>query len=74
LDVLEVSQDISGSIGEGERPYMVPHEAFEEILVHRLGRGGYLLDIDSKVNGLNSPRGIEALHEIKELTDSVGSI
>jgi len=73
LDVLEVSQDISGSIGEGERSYMVPHEAFEEIFVQRLGRGGYLLDIDSKVNELNSPRGIEALHVIKELTDSVAA-
>lgn len=73
LDVLEVSQDISGSIGGGERPYMVPHEAFEEIFVQRLARGGYLLDINSKVDGLNGPRGIEALHEIKELTDSVAA-
>lgn len=73
LDVLEVSQDISGSIGEGERPYMVPHEAFEEIFVRRLGSGGYLLDIDAKLAELNSPRGIEALHAIKELTDSLAA-
>ncbi len=71
MDVMEVSQDISGSIGDGDSPYVVPHEAFEEILVRRLGRGGYLLEIDSKLNGLNSPRGIEELHEIKEWTDSV---
>jgi Fe-S-cluster containining protein len=73
LDVMEVSQDISGGIGEDERPHMVPHEAFEEILVRRLGSGGYLLEIDSKVTELNSQRGIDALHEIKELTDSVAA-
>ncbi len=73
LDVMEVSQDISSSIGQGERPYMVHHEAFEEILVRRLGRGGYLLEIDSKVTELNSPRGMDVLHEIKELTDSVAA-
>ena len=52
---------------------MVPPEAFEEILGRRLGRGGYLLEIDSKVTELNSPRGIDALHAIKELTDSVAA-
>ena len=73
MDVMEASRDISGNIGDGARPYEVPHEAFEEILVRRLGRGGYLLEIYSKVEGFNSPRGIEALYEIKELTDSVAT-
>lgn len=71
LDVMEVSRDIVGSIGDGERRYTVPHEAFEEIFARKIGNGGYLSTIDSKVNGLNTPRGIEALNEIKECTDSV---
>ena len=71
LDVMEVSRDISGSSGDGENPDVVPHEAFEKILVRKLARGGYLLEIDSKVEGLNSASGIEALYEIKEWTDPV---
>ncbi|MFQ5841196.1 MAG: YkgJ family cysteine cluster protein [Thermodesulfobacteriota bacterium] len=71
IDLMEVSRDISGSIGDGERPYKIPHEAFEKILVRRLGNGGYLSGIDSKVDELNSTSGIEALLEIKEWTDLV---
>ncbi|MCK5552163.1 MAG: hypothetical protein KAJ09_03390, partial [Deltaproteobacteria bacterium] len=71
VEVMEVSREISGSIGDGEERYEVPHEAFEQTLVKRLGRGGYLSDIDSKVEGLNGPRGIEALYEIKSWTDTM---
>ena len=71
MDVMEVSRHVSGNTGDGGRPYEVPHEAFEEILIRRLGRGGYLLEINSKVEGLNSPSGIEALYEIKKWTDSI---
>jgi hypothetical protein len=70
-EVMEVSRNISGSIGNGDERYEVPHEAFEQILIPKLGRGGYLSDIDSKVEGLNGPRGIEALYGIKQWTDSV---
>lgn len=69
IDLTEVSRDISGSNGDGERPYEIPHEAFEKILVRRLGKGGYLSRIDSKVEELNSTSGIEALFNIKEWTD-----
>jgi Fe-S-cluster containining protein len=71
VEVMEVSREISGSIGDGEERYEVPHEAFEQTLIKRLGRGGYLSEIDSKVEGLNSPRGIEALYEIKAWTDTM---
>ncbi|UCD71529.1 MAG: hypothetical protein JSW70_00660 [Syntrophobacterales bacterium] len=71
MDVMEVSRDISGSIGDDESHYEVPHEAFEEILIRRLGSGGYLSKIDSKVDGLNSPSGIEVFYKIMEWTDSV---
>lgn len=70
-EVMEVSRNISGNIGNGDERYEVPHEAFEHILIRKLGRGGYLSDIDSKVEGLNGPRGIEALYGIKQWTDSV---
>jgi Fe-S-cluster containining protein len=73
IDLMEVSRDISGSIGNGEMPSEIPHEAFENILVRRLGNGGYLSRIDSKVEELNSARGIEALFEIKEWTDLVAT-
>jgi Fe-S-cluster containining protein len=72
-DLMEVPRDISGGIGDGGRFYEIPHEAFEEILVRRLGRGGYLLEINSKVEGLNGPSGIEALYNIKEWTDSAAA-
>jgi len=71
VDLMEVSRDISGSIGDTERPYEIPHEAFEKIFVRRLGNGGHLSGIDSKVEELNSTRGIETLFEIKEWTDLV---
>jgi len=73
MDLVEISQDISGSINGGGRPYKILHEAFEHILVRRLDRGGYLSDINSKVEELNSPGGIEALYEIKERTDSIAA-
>jgi len=69
IDLVEVSRDISECIGDGERPYEIPHEALERIVAQRLGNGGYLSRIDSKVDGLNNPTGIEALYEIKEWTD-----
>ena len=71
VELMEVSQQISGSIGGGEERYDVPHEAFEQTLINRLGRGGYLAEINAKVERLNSPRNIEALYEIKELTDTM---
>jgi len=73
IDLVEVSRDISGSIGRGKSPYEIPHEAFEKILVRRLGNGEYLLRIDSRVYELNNARGIEALYEIKEWTDMVAA-
>ena len=73
IDLMEVSRDISGSIGDAERPYEIPHEAFEKTLVHKLGNGGYLSKINAKVNELNNTRGIEALYEIKEWTDLVAT-
>jgi hypothetical protein len=72
-DVLEVSQNIRGSSRENERPYEVPHEAFEKILAQGLSKGGYLAEIDPKVDRLSSPSGIEALHGIKEWTDSIAT-
>ena len=73
IDLMEVSRDISGTSGDDERPYEIPHEAFEKILVQKLGNGGYLSGIDAKVDELNNTRGIEALYEIKEWTDLVGT-
>lgn len=57
----------------GGRPYKIPHEAFEHVLARRLDSGGYLSHINSKVEGLNSPGGIEALYDIKERTDSIAA-
>ncbi len=68
MEVMEVSHDMPGRDG-GE----VPHDAFEEILVRRLGRGGYLSQIDSKVESLNSPGAMEGLYGIKKWTDSVAA-
>jgi hypothetical protein len=70
-EVMEVSREISGSMGDGEKPYEVPHEAFEQTLIRRLGRGGYLSEINAKVEGLNKLRGVEALCEVKEWTDTI---
>jgi len=52
---------------------MARREAFEEILVRRLGRGGCLSEIDSKVERLNSPGALEGLYGIKKWTDSVAA-
>ncbi len=73
IDVMEVSRDISGSIGDAERPYEIRHEAFEKILLQKLGNGGYLSKIDAKVDELNNTGGIEALYKIKEWTDLVAT-
>ncbi len=73
MDLVEVSRDISGSTNGEGRPYKIPHEAFEQILVRRLDRGGYLSEINSKIEKLNSPGGIEALYEIKERTDPIAA-
>ena len=73
MDVMEGSRHMSGITGDGKRPYKVPHEAFEEILIRKLRSGGLLAKIDTKVNGLNSSSGIESLNKIKELTDSVAA-
>ena len=42
-------------------------------MVQKLGNGGHLSGIDAKVDELNNTRGIEALYEIKEWTDLVGT-
>ncbi len=73
IDLMEVSRDISGNSGDAARPYEIPHEAFEKIVVQKLGNGGYLSKIDAKVDELNNTRGIEALYEIKEWTDLVAT-
>ncbi len=73
IDVVEVSQNTSRSIGDAQKPYEIPHEAFEKILVRRLGNGGYLSRIDSKMDELNGASGIEALFEIKDWTDLVAA-
>ena len=73
MELVEFSQDISEGINGGGRPYKIPHEAFEQILARRLGRGGYLSHIHSKVEDLSSPGGIEALYDIKERTDSIAA-
>ncbi len=69
MDVMDVSRDISPDIGDGRRHYEVPHEAFEEILVRKLKKGGYLPEINSKVQRLNGSSGIDALYAIKEQID-----
>jgi hypothetical protein len=68
MDVMEVSHEMPGGGG-----HEVPHDAFEEILVRRLGRGGYLSQVDAKVESLNSPGAMEGLYGIKKWTDSVAA-
>jgi Fe-S-cluster containining protein len=72
-EVMEVSREIAGNMGDGEKPYEVPHKAFDQTLIRRLGRGGYLSEISTKVEGLNGPRGIKALYSIKQWTDSINT-
>ena len=69
MDIMQASRDISTDIRDGRKHYEVPHEAFEEILVRRLEKGGYLPEINSKVERLNGLSGIDALYAIKERID-----
>ena len=69
MDIMDDSRDISTDIGDGRRHYEVPHVAFEEILVRKLKKGGYLPKINSKVEQLNGSSGIDALYAIKERID-----
>lgn len=73
MDIMDGSRDISGDIGDGGKHYEVPHEHFEERLVRKLGKGGYLLEINSKVERLNGSSGIDALYAIKERIDSIAA-
>ena len=73
MDIMDGSRDISGHIGDGKRHYEVPHKHFEEILVRKLGKGGYLPEINSKVERLNGSSCIDALYAIKELIDPIAA-
>ncbi len=73
MDIMDVSPDISADIGDGRRHYEVPHEHFEEILVRKLENGGYLREINSKVERLNGSSGIDALYAIQEWIDRIAA-